>query len=175
MPVSVATRTKTKFFRHPEWTGRHSTLAIFMDVRSGPSAARFDGADILQDELPGRRRRADESVTAVLDVLLELSSGGVAVAALDGGEKRAVLAVRHREAAAEFETVAAIDPQLLAHLRVEQSKASIAGRRVQRRMERDVEVDIALGIRGARSRIHRRDERMQFLPSGPFDGCGGRL
>src|ERR1700730_5216018 len=134
MPASGATRTKTKCSRHPEWTGSHSTLAIFMDVRSGLSAARFDGADVVQDELPGRRHRADESVTAVLDVLLELSSGGVAVAALDGGATRAVPSLRHRESAAEFETVAAIDPQLLAHLRVEQRKASIASRRVQRRM-----------------------------------------
>ena len=33
-PASVSTRTKTKFLRQPEWTGRHSTLAIFIGTRS---------------------------------------------------------------------------------------------------------------------------------------------
>src|SRR5262245_12815615 len=112
----------------------------------------------LQDELAGRRHRADEAVPSIFDMLFDLVAGGFAVAALDGGENRSMLDIGNGQSAAEFEAITAVDAELLAHLRIKRSKLRIAGGTVEGGMERDVEADIAVSVGRARRVVHGSDQ-----------------
>src|SRR5947209_18245693 len=82
MPASVARRTNTKFLRQPEWTGRHSTLAIFIVLYSPSSLPGLTRQSIgfiktlLAKQMDARDRRQVYAVCASLTAFPRMTKSG---------------------------------------------------------------------------------------------------